>query len=215
VLPLDGMQEVRVRINVAPQVRSEIRKAGLRVQQQSTATVTASAAVRLSGLGTFLACGWRQGPRCQVLSWRRRAGQLEGFPVLWSCGSCLTSLPGRAGAAVPRLALAAGAGGQQGLSSGRRLGRGVWSGRHGPGARRGSARRRLEPAARARRQCAPGTGTLAAGVRFRCAAAHLGAEHARRPARPGSWCRGRQAADGRPSDGSGVQAVIGGCGRPD
>ena len=135
-----------------------------------------------------------------------------------ACDTCLASVCGPCwlcGGVVPRLTLAAGTGGQQGLSSGRRLGRGVWFGRHGPGARRGSARCRLEPAARARRQCAPGTGTLAAGVRFLCAAAHLGAEHARRSARPGSWRRGRQAADGCPSDGSGVQAVIGDCGRPD
>jgi hypothetical protein len=65
--------------------------------------------------GHFPAYGCWQGLRFQALSGRRRAAQLEGFPVLWSCASCLTSLYGRVGATVPRLTLAVCADGQPAL----------------------------------------------------------------------------------------------------
>jgi len=80
---------------------------------------------------------------------------------------------------------------------------------------RGAAVRRwLEPVARARRRFAPGAGNLAVGVRFLCAAAHLGAGQlccgsvtrwraqgcAPAGAARGLGARGRQAAYGSPSD---------------
>jgi hypothetical protein len=195
---------------IAPQARREIRKPEQRVQQQSTATATASDAVpppgpapsssRAAGnaSGSHVAAG-----TARPLSWRNA---LLLSPMTLAAHRCWP--------AIRTWTLAADAGGQGGLSSGRASIVPCEPGDMGAGAPRSPARRWPEPAARdtasvcfrARKQtvieCAFRALRRTPARRRRAAGASRAGRHRGRRAVGGrvSWCRGRQAADGCPSD---------------
>jgi hypothetical protein len=139
-LPLDGMQEVwgsNPHSSTGQKNNSKTRAASTAGKYRNGNCPRWRTPVRIGHL-----------PRLVLLGRARefRAMDLVVNPLSWANAlffdpSTLAAQPPAqsAGQAVPTLTLGASAGGQQGLSSGRRPGRGVWVWRDGAGARRGCA----------------------------------------------------------------------------